>query len=702
MLMNQILRQIGALRFAFGYIVIAAMVSTVIEWFEAYYFEQGEPLYIWHLVDAFILISITGIALYFLLQTLLSEDRRSRSRHKNSQKIFQQLFWAHTQPMFLYNPANRHILDANNAAVSRYGWSREEFMRMRADDVQYSSADGSMDDYFSNLPDNTKHQFLGGQRHVDRSGAPFWSEVTTHPLHVRDSLLQFVTCVDINLQVEAARKARKAIKHLEDAEELGSFGAWEWHPGQTTMRVSRGLARLYGLPEGQNEMSLRSAFERILPEDRPRTRMAAEECLLTGQGKAQFRARLFNGDIRHFREILHTQPGNSSEFIMTGSVIDETDQLRYTRTLERQESDLRKTLTNLPAPVVLLEPGGGGQIHLANPAFYRMLGIPAGAEPSVGEFCQIGAGPENQSLLETLVGPNGPEIAGTWKPEVLLEKADGSVFRVEIHSTYLDLSERKLLQLVIHDVEKEIALRDQLERANQSLSELNRETLRILEQERAQIARELHDDIGQLLIAVKTNLHSLHQKWPRGAEKPPESDLISEILQELIAKVRDRSLLLRPPELDELGLKHAITQEMRRVTGPTEILAELNGNACPEKMPDESVLTAFRIFQEAMANAVRHGNPTRLRVTLGCDNSHFTICIEDNGTGFDPESPKKGLGLLNMKERASLASGELAIASSPTRGTRICARLPLKPREQSETLKETDQDHGRSNITDSR
>ncbi|MCD1646508.1 ATP-binding protein [Marinobacter adhaerens] len=674
--MHRLLSRLGALRFAVVYIAVATIVGILLEFGETY-FEPQEQVTVLDLADTFMLISITAVALYFLLQALLGDNQRQRLRRQKTQQAYQQLFRAHPQPMFLYNPANRRILDANDAAVSRYGWSREEFRQMRADDVQWKSDGEDLDAYFNSLPDNNRPQHIGAQRQVNRSGAPFWAEVTTYPVNFDNMFMQLVTCVDISVQVEAAQKASKALKHLEDAEKLGKFGAWEWHPGEDRMRISRGLARLFGIPLDQKEELLSSAFQRILPEDRSRARAAAEWCLETGDAEVQFRAMLANGEIRHYREILHTQAATDSGFIVTGSIIDETGQIKYTRYLERQESDLHKILTSMPAPVVLHEPDAEGRIHMANPAFYCMLGVPASEEPSIRNLCQLGAGHEDRRLLEDLFQPAVSGVTNTRKCEVILKRRNGSVFRVHILALRLKLTDRSLIQLVIHDMDDEIVLREQLRHANDNLSKLNSKTLKVLEQERALLSRELHDDIGQLLIAAKTNLRSLYNKWPAGESKPEEVELISGVLEELVAKVRDRSLMLRPPQLDELGLKHAITWEMRRVMGPTKIRSRFHDKVVLDKLPPEPSITAFRIFQEAMTNAVRHGDPEHLEVTLETDSHELRLTIEDDGQGFHPEQQRNGLGLANIKERASLVTGEVRINSTPGQGTRIEARLPL-------------------------
>lgn len=673
--MHQALRRIGALRFAIIYILLASLVSVLLDWGV---FDIDPETYFgnWHFLDQALLISITTVALFFLLKALIKEQREERAKHRETQLAYEQLFRAHTHPMWLINKETREILDVNDAAISRYGWSREEFLGMKADDLQYPQKMGETDAHFKSfLDESASHK--AAKKHRDRSGNPFWVEITTHQVNFSNRSMLLVTGVDISVQVEAARSARKALKHLEDAEKLGRFGAWEWHPGSSCMNISRGLARLLDVPYDKTEIPIQVAIDRVMPEDRKVSEAAVEKCLQTGAAEATFRGKLPNGEIRYYREIFHRQAYNGQEYVLTGSIIDETDQRRYTRQLEQQQSDLRTTLTNLPAPVVLHQPGNDGHLVMANPAFYCMLGVPAGEEQSIASLEDVGAGPEHKQTLIELINNTAPQSVNSRKQEVLLRRHNGSVFRVHVHCTRVNLADRTLIQLVIHDIDDEILLREQLRQANSNLSKLNSKTLKVLEQERALISRELHDDIGQLLIAVKTNTRSLFNKWPPGAPRPDEAELISDILEEVISKMRDRSLMLRPPQLDELGLKHAISWEMRRVTGATAIRAQLHDKVRCDKLPPEPTLTAFRIFQESMTNAVRHGEPERLDVIMDADDRYLRIVIEDNGKGFDTEDQKNGLGLANMRERASLVAGTVTITSAPGEGTRVEAKLPL-------------------------
>lgn len=677
--MYRFIRRVGALKFALIYISIAAALSVVLDWLSIS-MDQSNHSHddIFYFLDQIVLLSITAIALFTVVSAVISESRTERKQLEDTLIAYDQLFKTHTQPMWLVDADDRRILDVNKTAIKRYGWSREEFLALTADDLQFPppQTENELETHLQNFLEGTWEHIIA-KRHRNRAGVPFWVELTTHPVHFDGVDMLLVTAVDISVQVEAARRARKALKHLEDAEKLGRFGSWEWYPGSPTVNASKGFLRLLDAPEDQTELPLQVAIDRVHPEDRHIPKAAVEKCLKTGSAEARFRGMLPNGEIHYYREIFHRQAYNGQEHVLMGSIIDDTDQLLYTQTLERQESDLRTMLINLPAPVVLHEPGESGSLVMANPAFYCMLGIPAGKEASIKSLDQAGAGPEQQRLLKELFSLNVSQPTFTRKQEVLLRRSNGYVFRVHLHCTQLRLSERLLVQMVIHDVDDEVVLREQLRQANSNLSKLNSKTIKVLEQERALISRELHDDIGQLLIAVKTNTRSLFNKWPAGEPKPGEADLISDILEELVAKVRDRSLMLRPPQLDELGLKHAISWEMRRVLGPTAIQSQFHDRISIEKMPPEPTLTAFRIFQEAMANSVRHAAPNRLDVILEADASNLKMIIEDDGKGFDIERKKGGLGLANMSERASLVAGTLVIDSSPGKGTRIEASLPL-------------------------
>ncbi|HYV13539.1 MAG TPA: PAS domain S-box protein [Pyrinomonadaceae bacterium] len=221
-------------------------------------------------------------------------------------------------------------------------------------------------------------------------------------------------------------------------------------------------------------------------------------------------------------------------------------------------------------------------------------------------------------------------------------------------------------------------------RAQDALQMFSRQLIEAQEEERRRIARELHDQIGQILTAVKMNLHSVQQVCQESEAGSYVKDNI-EAVDEALRLVRDLSVELRPPILDDLGLTTALQWYVDRYTKRTGLSVDVvidlpNEN---ERFSRELETACFRIAQEALINVVRHAKATRVVVRLARDNDVLLLTVKDNGAGFDVERLRKRaprvatLGLISMQERAHAAGGRVEIESSPASGTEVRFSLPL-------------------------
>jgi signal transduction histidine kinase len=190
-----------------------------------------------------------------------------------------------------------------------------------------------------------------------------------------------------------------------------------------------------------------------------------------------------------------------------------------------------------------------------------------------------------------------------------------------------------------------------------------RELLAVQEAERRSIARELHDGFGQLLAAIQLGLR----------ETPIDVDELDALVGEALESVRSLAIELRSAMLDDLGLAAALRAYVRRIMRETELAVDLGVDDLP--VPSAIATTCFRIVQEAVLNIVRHARAHRVAIEVRTTTGALTLTVRDDGIGFDPARP--GLGIVGMTERAALAGGEIAIASSPGAGTTIRARLPI-------------------------
>ena len=225
------------------------------------------------------------------------------------------------------------------------------------------------------------------------------------------------------------------------------------------------------------------------------------------------------------------------------------------------------------------------------------------------------------------------------------------------------------LAAAFNDMAARIAERDA------SLRQLSRRLLSVQEQERVRIAREVHDELGQALTAMKIDLQQLGRR--HGQLQEPLAG-IARTIDETVDIVRRIAADLRPAILDDLGIAAALEQQLRRLRESTGIRTTLT---VPEE-PEIDMLTGatfYRIAQEALANVVRHAEATAVEISLVLEEGAAVLTIRDNGRGMPREKADdpNSLGLLGIRERAELLGGSVAIDSLPGEGTTVVATLPL-------------------------
>jgi signal transduction histidine kinase len=215
--------------------------------------------------------------------------------------------------------------------------------------------------------------------------------------------------------------------------------------------------------------------------------------------------------------------------------------------------------------------------------------------------------------------------------------------------------------------------RDSLQASQERYRALSRRLLEQQEHERASLARELHDQLGQSLVALLLNLHAIKDELsPASSARVPESMRAIEIM---IQQVQTLAFELRPSALDELGLVGALRLLVARHGERTGVRASFTATPEDVRAPAEVETACFRIVQEALSNVARHARARHVEVTLTAQGVALEVAVRDDGVGFDVERRRTGLGLVGMSERAELAGGRLDIESAPGAGTTLRARF---------------------------
>lgn len=233
--------------------------------------------------------------------------------------------------------------------------------------------------------------------------------------------------------------------------------------------------------------------------------------------------------------------------------------------------------------------------------------------------------------------------------------------------------------------ERHLATRRALELSQERLRALSRRLLEVQEEERGRLARDLHDDIGQALTALKIQLESLARSAGANAARILEC---AETTRHALERVRQLSLSLRPSQLDDLGLVAALRSHLDRQASIGGLTPNFDAAEAPRGVAPEIETACFRVAQEAINNVLRHAQARNLWLRLFTAGGRLALSVRDDGKGFDLEAARRrgaagaSLGLVGIEERVALARGTLELRSASGQGTVLLATFPLQPGEK--------------------
>lgn len=283
--------------------------------------------------------------------------------------------------------------------------------------------------------------------------------------------------------------------------------------------------------------------------------------------------------------------------------------------------------------------------------------------------------------------------AGDWQTEVealandeigYISQSFTSIIRtVEIAAKALRQSNLSLQQKI--DEQKQLIA--ELHLAHERLQNVSRHFVETQEKERRRLAGELHDEVGQALTGIKLTLE-MSRKMPQ--EEPRRLEEAQEMMMDLIHRVNDLSLDLRPVMLDEFGLLPALLYFFDNYTRQTGVVVFFQQNDLEEKRFSPQLETAvYRIIQEALTNCARYAQVNEVSVRILMNEGSMLVEVDDHGVGFDSAAQSKTgftYGIAGMMERAALIGGKLDVESSPGSGTFVCARLPIQITDKNKSF----------------
>jgi PAS domain S-box-containing protein len=475
--------------------------------------------------------------------------------------------------------------------------------------------------------------------------------------------------VDITDHKRAEDAVRQSEQQYRRIVETTHEGIWLLDSKFHTSFANRQMAQMLGYQPG--ELLGRSVFDFSFPEDVER--------------KQRVLARRQEGLSEHFDDRLRRRDGtelwvrmaaipickNNGEFDGAMAIVSDISSERLAEEALR-ESEQRFRLVANTAPMLIWMSDTHRLCTYFNDSWLAFTGRPV--ELELGNGWAEGVHPEDvQSCLDTYT--RAFDARETFKMEYRLRRHDGEhrwVLDIGVPRFNQDGSFAGFIGSCVDVSERRLA--------EEALSNVNRRLIEAQERERARIARELHDDIGQRLAMLTIELEQLGQ---RISDLSPELfhdlDRLRSHSFDLAGDVQSLSHELHSSKLEYLGIATAMRAFCHEFSNQQNVEVVFAHDEIPRTLPQEISLCLLRVSQEALQNAFKHSGVRRFDVELRYVSDAIHLMVRDSGSGFDCEGALKtrGLGLISMAERIKLVGGWFSIDSQPHRGTTIRARVPL-------------------------
>ncbi|HWS14506.1 MAG TPA: PAS domain S-box protein, partial [Rhodocyclaceae bacterium] len=577
------------------------------------------------------------------------------------------------------------IVDANIRACESLGYAREELLELRIGDVdpEVAAMGEDVGRVFRAAAVAGSQVVLGRHRRKDGSVFPVEVRVAGVRLADGDYVIGMARDITERLRAEQAlRESERRFRQISRAMSDIAYSCRRAADGSLEIDWMMGAAERITGYTADEIVDMRCWECLVAPEDLELFRRQVIGLAPGRSGRCELRLRRKDGGIAWVRSVAecvaeadgaNQEAGGPAAHRLYGGLVDITARKQADADLRESEARLRRVVDEMP--VMLDAFDGEGRLVYWNRECERVTGYPAEqmlGNPDALALLYPDAGYRERMLAE--YRSRGLDSRGfEWD----LVARDGSVRRIAWSNISAVVP---IPGWAAWGVGVDVTAWRQAEAAAstnaQRLRLLSRRLLSVQEDERRALARELHDEVGQQLAALKINLDMLLRGGGAELDRRRLSDSI-EIADQTIERIRDTALNLLPAVLEDLGLTSALNWYARRQAERSGCRIQVGSSIPPLAKDVETAL--FRIVQEAVNNAIRHGAAGRIEVALDMVGDAVRVSVHDDGRGFDVgDSAATGVGLLSMRERTELLGGQFEVQSRVGGGTWVRARIPLE------------------------
>jgi len=585
-----------------------------------------------------------------------------------SEERYRNLFETASDSIFIIDPTTNNFLNANPAASRLYGYSNKEFLRLRARDIsaEPEKTEAAIRDEITQIPLRFHHRKDGSIFPVEIMGSYFkLGDRRLYTAYIRD--------ISKRMQTEEALQMEKEnFRHSLDDSPLGvRIATIEGN----TIYANKTLLEIYGY-HSLEELQKAPLKNRYTPESYVEAQKRKHQREHGDFSATDYEISIIrkNGEIRHlqvFRKEVIWSGVNQFQVIYH----DITEQKLAEKGLRENEEIFRIVISN--APISIFVTDDKGVIILHEGKVLKKLGMRSGENVGVSAYDLF-----NELRVVELNGKvtNGKSVLNrVFKGEVVsgITELNGMHFDNQF-VPFFGINDEVIGFIgVATDITSSKKIEEELRKSKEMLEKLNQHLNEIREDERALISREIHDELGQSLTALKLDLYHMYKYVKVDQEAQIRLSNMVELVSGTIKNVQRISSDLRPGILDDLGLVSAVEWYCNE-------FEERSGIKCSLKLDNSDYndsqinLVIFRVLQETLTNVLRHASASFVKVNLRKSYKGITMTIHDNGVGIPEEkiNSNKSLGLISIRERVKQFNGKIDISSIKGNGTKLIVFMP--------------------------
>ncbi|WP_313218285.1 PAS domain S-box protein [Stenotrophomonas sp.] len=630
----------------------------------------------WQTIKGTFFVVASAALIYLLLRPLAQHVLHTHARLESSETRHRQMFEGNPGPILVYDLASLAILDVNPAAASFFGFSREAFTAMPITALWPPGHEAMLEAKLDHIRANPEQLCVITADLRLSDGSTRRMEMRSNFIDYGGRRARLLIAIDRTREDQALLRRDQALARVEEAHEMARIGAWEIDPATGLGRYANQVYRLLGrrAPDARRW----HRFDELLVPADPATAALSEQLLqeMSSGEPVQIDVLLplLAMDGRALMVHLRAESGqdDAGRPRVLGTLQDVTEREQSRRLLREREEQFRELVRVLPDGVVILSEE---HVLYANACaatqfgygHHTLLGEPLAALVTDDDLPRVRAQLFAQLPLQSA---GAGEVIG-------MRRFNGQGFQAGLAVGDVRYGGRNCKLLIVRDLSEPERIREALETSNRELQAMAGRLFSLQEDERRAISRDLHDDIGQAITAMKLSAYAAQDEQD-AARRDEDLAQIIQLADATVGKLRDISTLLRPPQLDALGLEAALRWQAGVLfrSAAIELLPDIQ--SLPRRPAGDIEQACFRIAQESLTNVLRHARASQVNLHLrDVDDHGLHLQVRDDGEGFDPDGPR-GLGLIVMRERAQSVGGTLRIESAHGAGTLIDLYLPYR------------------------